>query len=310
MRAVAAEPALDEIFEIAEGPCWSPAGELTWVDVLRGTVLAAEVRQGAVRLTRRFELAGPVSAALPRGPADDGWLLAAGTGFAHLGRDGTLTKLAQPEARESGVVRMNDAKCDPLGRLWAGSMGFDEQPGHGSLFRVDLDGSVERVLDHTQQVANGMAWSPDGGTFYLNDSGHGVVYRADYDLDRGLIGALTPFAVPGPGEGAPDGMTIDDEGMLWVALWRGSAVHRYDPSGRLVQRVAVPAHHTTSCCLGGPDRRTLFVTSAELALTEQQLAAQPDSGRLFAAEVEVPGPPTAPFLGALPAPDDDNEETH
>jgi sugar lactone lactonase YvrE len=307
MSVVAAEPALDEVFELAEGPCWSAGGELTWVDVLRGTFLTADVDSGAVRVTRRLDLGGPVSAALPRGGPDRGWLLAAGTGFAALTPDGTLTTLAQPEARERGVVRMNDAKCDPLGRLWVGSMGFDEQPGRGSLFRVDLDGSVERVLDHTQQVANGMAWSHDASTFYFNDSGHGVVYRAEYDLDRGRIGELRPFITPSAEEGAPDGMAIDEEGMLWVALWRGSAVHRYDSSGRLVERVDVPARHTTSCCLGGEDGRALFVTSARVALTDEQLAAQPDSGRLFVAEVEVAGPPTAPFLGALPY-DDDHEE--
>ena len=307
MRTITAEPLLDA-FEIAEGPCWR-GGELTWVDVLRGTVLVGEADGGALRMTGRFEVPGPVSAALPLERPEDGWLLAAGSGFARLARDGTLTTLAQPEAAEQGVVRMNDAKCDPLGRLWAGSMGYDEAPGRGSLFRVDLDGSVTRVLDHTQQVSNGMGWSPDGRTFYYNDSGHGILSRAEYDLDRGLIGPLEPLVTFAPEEEAtPDGLTVDDEGCLWVALWRGSAVHRYDPSGRLLERVAVPARHTTSCCLGDAGRSTLFITTAALGLTDEQLAAQPDSGRLFAAEVGVSGPETVPFRGALPADPTDQED--
>lgn len=300
MSAVAAQPLLD-VHEIAEGPCWR-GDELTWVDVFRATFLAGEVRDGALAITRRLDLPGPVSAALPLERPEDGWLLAADTGFAHLRPDGTMTRLAQPEAAERGVVRMNDAKCDPLGRLWAGSMGYDEAPNRGSLFCVDLDGGVRRVLDHTQQVANGLGWSPDGRTFYFNDSGHGVVSRAEYDLDRGLIGPLEPLVTPAPEEGTPDGLAVDEEGCLWVALWRGSAVQRYAPDGRLLERVDVAAHHTTSCCLGGADRRTLFITTAAVGLTDEQLAAQPDSGRLFATEVAVAGPEAVPFRGALPAP--------
>lgn len=305
MQRRLAEPVAEECFELAEGPCWSSAGELTWVDAFRAAVLVAGVDEREIVLRRRYELAGPVTAALPLA-GRDGWLLAAGSGFTHLRRDGSSELLAQPERAEHGVVRMNDAKCDPAGRLWAGSMGYDAAPGRGSLFRVDLDGSVERILDHTQQITNGIDWSPDGTTIYVNDSGHGVVYRAPYDVDSGAVGAFEPFIVVPTESGVPDGLTVDLDGMLWVALWGGASVHRYTPTGKLVERVAIPAKLVTSCCLGGTAMRTLFVTSARFELSADELAARPRSGCLFALEVDAPGVPARPFRGRLPY---DGEET-
>jgi sugar lactone lactonase YvrE len=299
-RHLDAEPVLGNKFDLAEGPTWTATFGLTWVDIFPGTILTARPTTEDLSVERRFVLNGPVSAALPRLTPEAGWLLAADTGFAHLTPDGRLTRLAQPEAGERGKVRMNDAKCDPLGRLWAGSMGYDEAPFRGSLFRVDLDGTVERVRDHLQQVSNGMGWSPDGTAFYYSDSGHGLVYRADYDLDRGLIGRLVPFIKPPRGIGVPDGLTVDREGNLWVAFWGAGAVHQYDSRGRLLTRVSVAASQTTSCCLGGGDGCTLFITTASHGLSTQQLIAEPDAGRLFAVTVDVPGEPTQRFAGELP----------
>jgi sugar lactone lactonase YvrE len=296
MKTTVAEVVHDDVANIAEGPCWRGPRRLTWVDVLDGRVIVADADVG-VEVVARHALDVPVSAALPMAAEEDGWILAAGCGFAHLARDGTVRMLAQPEIAQQAIVRMNDAKCDPAGRLWAGSMAYDESPGRGSLFRVDLDGTVARVLDGLQ-ISNGIGWSPDASTFYFNDSGHGIVYSAPYDIDRGEIGRLRPLVTPE--HGAPDGLTVDDEGMLWVALWQGGAVQRYDPAGRLVEQVDVAARLTTSCCLGGPDGRTLFITTAILGLSDEERAVHPDSGRLFAATVDVPGPATAPFRGALP----------
>jgi sugar lactone lactonase YvrE len=291
--------AYDEVLELGEGPLWLAGGRLSWVDILGGAVLVGAAADGVVELERRYETGMPVGAAVPLGGDREGWLLAAGPGFAHLGVDGTVRTLAEPEGEQRGTVRMNDAKCDPAGRLWAGSMAYDERPGAGSLFRVDLDGSVTRVL-RDRQVSNGLDWSPDGRTFYYADSGHRVVYTADYDVDRGEIGPLRPLLEPPPEDGSPDGLTVDDEGMLWIAFWGGAAVRRFDPDGRLLEEVPTGAPHTTSCCLGGADGRTLFITTAATGLTPEQLAAAPRSGRLLATRVDVPGPPARPFLGALP----------
>lgn len=299
MRTTVADIVYDEVADIGEGPLWVAPDRLTWVDVLVGRVLVGRAGGDGIEVTRRYDTGLHVSAALPRGGADEGWLLAAGSGFAHLAADGTVRVLAEPEHEQRGVVRMNDAKCDPAGRLWAGSMAYDERPGAGSLFRVDLDGSVTRVL-RDRQISNGIDWSPDGRTVYYADSGHGVVYQAAYDPDRGELGPLRSLIEPPAQDGTPDGLTVDAEGMLWVAFWRGGAVRRYDTAGRLLEEVRTDAPHTTSCCLGGPDGRTLFITSAAAGLSPEQLEAHPRSGRLFATRVEVPGPPARPFLGALP----------
>jgi sugar lactone lactonase YvrE len=299
MRTTAADIVHDAVAELGEGPQWTAPDRLTWVDILAGTVSVARVAgAGRVSVERRYDAGRHVGAALPL--PGDGWLLAAGAGFAHLAPDGTVRPLAEPEAVHGGGVRMNDAKCDPAGRLWAGSMAYDERPGAGSLFRVDLDGGVTRVL-RDRQISNGLDWSPDGLTLYYADSGHGIVYSAPYDVDRGEIGPLEPLIRPPAADGSPDGLTVDAEGMLWVALWGGAAVRRYDPAGRALEEIRTDAPHTTSCCLGGPDGRTLFITTASTGLTPEQRAAHPGSGRLFAARVDVPGPPAVPFRGALPA---------
>jgi sugar lactone lactonase YvrE len=300
MRTTTAEIVQHQAFALGEGPLWLAPDRLTWIDILAGRVLVGHpTEDGDVAIARTYETGMQVGAALPLGDAAEGWLLAADAGFAHLSVDGDVRMLAEPEHAQRGTVRMNDAKCDPAGRLWAGSMACDERPGAGSLFRVDLDGSVTRVL-RDRHVSNGIDWSPDGRTFYYADSGQGVLYSAPYDLDRGEIGPLRPLLEPAPGQGMPDGLTVDAEGMLWVAFWGGSAVRRYDPSGRLLQEVRTDAPHTTSCCLGGADGRTLFITSATDGLTPDELASSPNSGRLLATRVDVPGPPASPFRGALP----------
>jgi sugar lactone lactonase YvrE len=301
MRTTTADVATEERFDLGEGPIWQAPDRLTWVDVLEGGFVVAAVNGGELTIERRYGTGMHVGAALPLGDRDAGWLLAAASGFAHLSTDGVLRVLAEPEADQRGVVRMNDAKCDAAGRLWAGSMAYDERSGAGSLFRVDLDGSVTRVL-RDRQISNGIDWSPDGRTLYYSDSGHRVVYQASYDVERGEIGPLAPLIEPPDDYGAPDGLTVDAEGMLWVAFWGGAAVRRYDPAGRVVEEVRTGAPQTTSCCLGGEDGRTLFITSASAGLSAATLEEHPRSGGLFATRVDVPGRPAHPFLGSLPEP--------
>jgi sugar lactone lactonase YvrE len=290
-----AEVAHDERLRLGEGPLWLAEGRLTWVDILGGLVLVGRPDGERVVLEHRYEVGLHVGAAIPI--EGGGWLLAAARGFAHLAEDGSVEVLAELE--EDGI-RLNDAGCDPAGRLWAGSMAYDETPDAGSLFRVDLDGSVTRML-RRRQVSNGIDWSPDGRTVYYADSGHGVIYRAAYDVESGEMGPLAPFFTPEPGQGFPDGLTVDAEGMLWVAFWAGAAVRRIDPSGRIVAEIPTGAPNTTSCALGGDDGRTLFITTASAGMSDEELAAAPRAGRLLAARVDVPGPPARPFRGALPA---------
>jgi sugar lactone lactonase YvrE len=285
--------------ELGEGPCWLADGSLSWVDILGECVLVGVPdRSGGLAVVAGHDIGLHVGAALPLDRPRGGWLLAAGSGFALLDAAGGVEQLATPE-RDSAGVRMNDAACDAAGRMWAGSMAYDERPGAGSLFRVDLDGRVTRVL-RDLQISNGIDWSPDNATMYLADSGHRVVYRAAYDLDRGLLGRLEPLIVAGADDGAPDGLAVDGEAMIWVAFWGGSRVECFDPSGRSLRRVEVAAPLTTSCCFGGADGRTLYITTARAGMTAEQLQSSPLSGRVFAARVEAPGPPARPFRGELP----------
>lgn len=166
---------------------------------------------------------------------------------------------------------MNDAACDPQGRFWAGSMAYDQAPGAGSLHRLDADGSLHTVL-RGLTISNGLGWSPDSSVLYLNDSGPSVTWAFDVDPETGRLSSRRPLVEHRTG--ACDGLTMDDEGCLWIALWGGSAVERFDDTGQLVERVTLPAQQPSDCCLV--------------------------DGRLYAVDVGVYGPPVVPFAGARP----------
>lgn len=306
--AVACDPAP---CRLGEGPHWDAGRqELAWVDILSHRVWLARFDDGDLRPTGSFDAGSPVGAVLPwAGPAG-GWLQAAGAGFSRLSGQGQIDLLAQPESFQAGAVRMNDAKCDPQGRCWAGSMAYDyrRRLGLGSLYSLDRGGEVRRVLSGLT-VSNGLGWSPDGATMYVTDSAAGAVDAWDFDGAAGAIEHRRAVLRFPAGAESPDGLAVDDEGLLWVAIWGGGAVRRYDPSPgrtgpgaepRPVAEVRLPVSQPTSCCFGGPDLATLFITSARDGLSDTDLAAQPDAGRLFACRPWVGGPAGQPFRGSWP----------
>jgi sugar lactone lactonase YvrE len=249
--------------------------------------------EGGLEQVRTFELGRHVGAAVPA--AGGGYLVAAATGFMHLDDQGTITELVQPEAGRTDV-RMNDAICDPQGRMWAGTMAYDETPGAGRLYCLALDGKYALVLDGLT-ISNGMGWSPDGRTMYLADSGAGDVYAFDFDPATGELSHrrtllhVTPPAVP-------DGLTVDHRGDLWVALWDGGTVARYDADGVLQATVAVPVDRPTSCAFGGTDGATLFVSTSRHGLDAAALARQPHAGHLLSVTgLGATGPPCTPYGG-------------
>jgi sugar lactone lactonase YvrE len=277
-----AEPCSPVRVEHAEGPFWHD-GRLGWVDIMAGRLWLAGFDGETLTDPRSYDVGRPLGAAVPR--AGGGWLLAAGTAFLTLDEDGTVTPLTEDLA-DASVVRMNDGKCDPAGRFWAGTMAFDERPKAGSLYV--FDGSVRTVLEGVT-ISNGLAWSPDHRTMYYIDTPTGRVDAFDYDEDGGEVSGRRPFAeVEG---GHPDGMTLDDEGCLWVALWGGGAVRRFDPSGRPAGTVRLPVTNVSSCCFGGPGGTTLFITTSQQGLSPEQRAAEPGAGRIFRVEPGVSGPP-------------------
>ncbi len=293
IAALSATPGL-----LGEGPRWDhERQQLLWVDILgrqlhRGTLAA----DGSLERVVTIVLDRHVGAAAPA--LSGGYVLAAGPGFLFVEADGTARELAQPEAGRIDV-RMNDGACDPQGRFWAGTMAYDESPGAGSLYRLELDGSCTTVLTGLT-IANGIGWSPDGLTMYLNDSGTGRVEAFRFDARSGEIDERRTL-VQGDRPGVvPDGLTVDAEGGIWVAWWGGGAVKRYAPDGSLRATVPVPVERPTSCAFGGADLATLFITSASAGLDDDARALQPDAGRVFSVSgLGVRGSPCQPYRGQI-----------
>jgi sugar lactone lactonase YvrE len=288
-----AVPCTTEKALLGEGCRWDGArDELLWVDVPAGHLFSARFHESRLVDTILYTVPGHVTAVAPLASSTRAWIVAANQGFVYLAADGTVTVLAEPEATSGGKVRMNDGCCDPVGRFWAGSMAYDESPGSGSLYRYDGDGQVTRVLSGVT-ISNGIGWAPDGRVMYYVDSGPGTLSTFDYDLEVGAATNRQPFVVFDPSEGVPDGMCVDSEGYLWVAIWGGGQVRRYTPGGVQIAVVHVDAPQPSCCALGGPDMRHLFVTTAREGLSDQTLAEHPDSGRVFVTEVDTPGLPAS-----------------
>ena len=287
------EPAIriwsDDRFELGEGARWV-GGDLLMVDILRGRLLRLDPR-GPGPADELASLDVPLGAVAPVRHRDGALVAAAGTGVALLtvtgGGAAAVEWLGRPEDGAATPMRMNDGCCDPRGRFWAGSMAYDNTPGAGSLYRADPDGGVTRVLDG-YTVPNGPAFAPDGSVMYLADSAQGRIDA--YALDaEGMPGERTVLArVDG---GSPDGMQVDAEGHLWVAVWGAGCVHRYAPDGTLDRVVDVPAAQPTSVCVVGEREPTLMITSATVGLTHPG----PGDGAVFALPVDVPAAPATPF---------------
>ncbi|MCX7804455.1 MAG: SMP-30/gluconolactonase/LRE family protein, partial [Planctomycetota bacterium] len=219
-------------------------------------------------------------------------------GFAVLDLDsGRMEMFAVPDGHPP-ENRFNDGKCDPAGRFWAGTMAMTgPREGKGSLFCLFPDRSVKRMLDGVT-TSNGIAWSLDRKTMYYIDTPTLTVWAFDYDERTAAISNRRPVASAPKEMGYPDGMTIDAEGMLWVAYWQGAKVARWDPkSGRLLQTIKVPADLTTSCAFGGPGMDVLYITTARTGLKPETLASQPHAGGIFAVRPGVAGIEAFEFAG-------------
>jgi sugar lactone lactonase YvrE len=209
----------------------------------------------------------------------DDLVLAVQDGFARLDtRTGAVRSIARLDAHPD--LRFNDGKCDPSGRMWAGTMALDERRDAGALYRFDPDGRIHRMLDDVT-ISNGLDWSASGATMYFIDSPTRTIDVFDFELTGGNIRNRRTFVRIPRGEGVPDGMTVDADGYVWVALWGGGAVHRYAPDGCCDTVVRVPTRYPTSCAFGGPDLGDLYITTAHVKLTPQERAEQPHAGGVF-----------------------------
>jgi sugar lactone lactonase YvrE len=277
---------------IGEGPAWDAAtGTLLWVDIAGRMVRRLDPASG--RMWQR-ELDQMVGAVLLRASGGLAYCLRDGV-WVSDSDDGPARRLAPIEA-DDATTRMNDAKTDRRGRLWAGTMAIDARPDAGALYRVDADGSVT-LVDRPVTISNGIDWSTDDRLMYYIDSATHRLDVFDFDLASGTaVGRRTHIdlrAVPG----LPDGMTVDAEGCLWVAFYDGWSVRRFTPDGRLDRVVELPTARITSCAFGGPDLADLYVTSATDGLDAGQLHDQPLAGALFVVRPGVGGLPVTPFAG-------------
>jgi sugar lactone lactonase YvrE len=289
----AAEPVLRAQAELGEGPVWDDAAaRLRWVNILAGELHAFDPASGRDACVTVGEMIGTVA------PWKAGTVVAALTERvaavnAATGAAGTLAAL-EPSG---GAVRFNDGKCDPTGRFWAGTLSLRGERDAGALYSLETDGRLVRRLAPVT-TSNGLAWSADARTMYYIDTGTSGVDAFDFDAGTGNLSRRRRLCDFDASEGKPDGMTLDEEGMLWVAHWDGGRVTRRDPrSGRVVAVVRVPAPRVTACWFGGPDRRRLFITTARAGLDESARRAFPMSGDLFCAEPGARGVAAAAYGG-------------
>jgi sugar lactone lactonase YvrE len=276
---------------LGETPVWDDEHSiLWWIDIYKPTINRFDPAGGG---NQEIVLDQAVHAiALRRG----GGIVASlqhGFGFVDP-TSGAIEIIADPLG--GAAVKFNDGKCDRHGRFWSGSMANDWVTPIGGLHRLDADGSA-RTLDSGIKLANGLGWSPDDRTMYFTDFGRSTIFAYDYDGPSGAIANRRPLIVVPEAEGRPDGMTVDADGHLWVALWDGWAVARFDPAGRPTAKIALPAQRPTSCCFGGRGLATLYVTSATMQLGAKALATQPQAGALFAIDGVGRGLPEPRFAG-------------
>jgi sugar lactone lactonase YvrE len=236
---------------------------------------------------------GPVGFAIPR--IDGGLVVGIGHEIILVEPDGARRTLSHLQG-ELDSSRINDGKCDARGRLWTGTLSRIRQLGAGGLYRIDPDGETHRMLDGVT-MGNGLGWSPAANRMYYVDSTTRQVDVFDFDVDDGSISDRRPLVRIDPRHGMPDGLAVDSSGGIWVALFRGGAVHRYSPAGELDAVVDVPVSTPTSVAFGGPELEELFITTARHRLGPAALAREPLAGRLFRARLDVSGAPIAGFAG-------------
>lgn len=287
------ELVLNHSSKLGEGPVWDPKQQrLLWVDILSGhihqfypasqkhTVFDAGQMVGSVALTTSGQL-----------------IAALRNGFHLINLDAELiSPIGDPE-EHLPENRFNDGKCDPAGRFWAGTMSIHDTPEAGALYMLDSDFQITTKTENIG-CSNGLAWSADNSTFYYIDTATQAVVSYSYNIENGTISNPTTCILIPKEDGYPDGMSIDTEGMLWIALWDGWKVVRYNPStGQKLLELSLPVARPTSCCFGGESYQDLYVTSARTGLSETELKDQPYAGSLFVFKaIGYQGYPPAEFI--------------
>lgn len=285
-----AELAIESQALVGECPCWHQEKQLLyWVDILKKQF---HIHNPKTEKNLTINVGEFIAGVAPRNNGEV--ILGLQSGLASLNLETEeISILARPEDYTPSH-RFNDGKCDPVGRFLAGTMAVDETEGAGSLYSLDKHLHVRKLLDNLS-ISNGMGWSPDYSTMYLIDSPTQKVFAFDYDVTTGNI-SNQRVAVTIP-EGFPDGMTVDTEGNIWVALWAGFKVTRWNPyTGKLLQSISVPAPNVTSCAFGGSNLKELYITTARKDLNEAALNLYPHAGSVFRVKTDATGMKSFEFV--------------
>jgi sugar lactone lactonase YvrE len=290
MKAELLDPSLPAA-ELGEGPYWDPgAKKLYWVDITGQAI-------------HGYDPAARAHTVCPT-PSSVGFAVMAESGDFVAGlQDGIYSLafgggkpvcLAKPDYADK-ANRFNDGKCDRRGRLWAGTMNdLDHQKPSGAFYRFDKRGL--HVQETGIHISNGLGWSPDDKTMYYTDTIKRVIWQYDYDIETGEARNRRTFA-EFPGKGRPDGMCVDSQGRILTALWPGWGVEIYAPDGRLEGKIGLPVPQVSSCAFGGDNFKTLFITTAAIGLSAEQLKEAPLAGQMFAIDMDVAGLPETRFRG-------------
>ncbi len=279
---------LDAKAIVAESPSWDSKKQLLyWVDIDGKKV---HVYDPSKKVDKSIDAGQYVGCIAPKNSG--GAILAMHHGIYFLDFETEkFTFVCDPESDKPNN-RFNDGKCDAAGRFWAGTMNLDEKAPLGSLYKIDRDRSVTKIFDKVT-VSNGIAWSPDNSIMYYIDSPTKSVFAFDFDLKTGTL-SNKRIAVRIPdGQGSPDGMTSDSEGMIWVAHWGGWRISRWDPhNGKLIEVINLPVEKVSSCVFGGKDLDELYITTASRGLDQEGFKKQPHAGGIFKLKTHVKGMPT------------------
>ncbi|PKR86425.1 SMP-30/gluconolactonase/LRE family protein [Heyndrickxia camelliae] len=279
---------------IGEGPSWDAKNNcLYWVDIVGRKIYTFYPDTNNITQMDTEKYVGCVV------PKEDGGIVVAMQDGFYSKENGNdeFTLLAGPPNYDPFTFRFNDGKCDKNGRFWAGTTSFFEESTQAKLYCLDNNLSVREALGNII-VSNGLGWSPDNKVMYYIDSPKREIYAFDYDLKSGSISNQRVVIDFHSQNANPDGMTVDEEGMLWIAHWGGHEVSRWDPAkGVKIDSIPVPVSKVTSCVFGGKELNELYITTARIGMDELQLKEEPLAGALFKIKLNVKGVPTYRFRG-------------
>jgi sugar lactone lactonase YvrE len=278
--------------DLGEGPTWDErAHRLIWVDITAGLVHRFDPTTGR---DEAVDVGRPVGAAVPT--TSGGLAIAGSDGFSLVDEATGEVRLIAAVEPDVPETTMNDGKCDVSGRFWAGTKDDAGDRPLGGLYRLDPDHTCTRVLTGVT-ISNGIGWSLDQRTMYYIDSPTHAIDAFDFEPETGSVSHRRRLIDLPANWGLPDGMTVDEEGLLWVAFYDGWSVRRFTPGGRVVSSVRLPVSKVTSCAFGGDGLTDLYLTSARSGLSDEDLRDQPDAGGVFRAQPRAKGLPQHRFGG-------------